>query len=48
MCTILEQIFQLVYTEATMAHLDDAIDAGAEHKTDFPPCQLVNGYIDIL
>eukprot|EP00800_Vazella_pourtalesii_P017714 TRINITY_DN5516_c1_g1_i1.p1 TRINITY_DN5516_c1_g1~~TRINITY_DN5516_c1_g1_i1.p1 ORF type:complete len:342 (-),score=86.79 TRINITY_DN5516_c1_g1_i1:177-1202(-) len=36
-CTILEQIFQLVYTEATMAHLDDAIDAGAEHKPELPP-----------
>ncbi|KAI6660479.1 hypothetical protein LOD99_14064 [Oopsacas minuta] len=35
-CTILEQIFQLVYTEATMAHLDDAIDAGAEYKPDHP------------
>ena len=29
-CSILDQIFQLVYTEATMAHLDNAIGAGEE------------------
>lgn len=28
MCTILQQAFQLVYTEATMEHLTEAIDAG--------------------
>lgn len=37
-----------MYTEATMAHLDDAIDAGAEHKPELPPCEPVNGSIGIL
>ena len=35
-CTILQQAFQLVFTEATMEHLNNSISAGARESVFLP------------
>lgn len=35
-CTILQQAFQLVFTEATMEHLNNSISAGARESAFLP------------